>query len=143
VTDVDVSVEESPDQSPTVVVPVVQNDIAVLMPVITELVEKVTRLESAVIQTNEEVAEVAVEASVAEVIAENAQDTADLALEIAADAERDALEATELVLETAEETGVLDTVLEETDTSIVPDVTPRRSHWLFRSMDEWKQKISA
>lgn len=137
---VEVEAEEQASDAPPVVVidsGADDGDTRLLM----ELTERVVRtearlddIESAVFRAADTAAAALDTASTAIDVAVEADATADTALELAN-------EVAEIAIVTAEETGVVDIVAEETAGDVIPDVTPRKPHWLFRSKEDWRQEI--
>lgn len=140
--DVTVEVETEPQAEATAPVVIVDSspdtgDTQILM----DIAERIARIESRV-----DLLESAT--TTAEIVSDGAQATADAALSIAIDAADTAgtaldlaNEVAEVAVETAEQTGVAEIVAEETVGDIIPDVTPRKPHWLFRSRDDWRREI--
>ena len=142
-TDVEVSVDESAGQEPSPTVIVVEDDSSETLPTVIDLVERITRLEGRVTDVESRAFTAEITAESAAEAASEAGDLAVTALDVAVEASELAEDAAEVAVETADETGVLPEVFEEVDSELIePDITPKRTHPLFRSISEWRGSIA-
>lgn len=142
--DVEINVDEAPEVVPAptvVVVPQSESDAVPAWAV--ALIERVSALEQSVTVTTSVVEEVANLATDAAIAADVALDASDTALSVAIDAAETADEVAEVAIATADETGVLPEVITEvTANDVIEDVTPRKTHPLFRSASEWRADLA-
>lgn len=140
--ELELSVEETaPVESPTVVVVETPAE-PTTTPLEVDLITRVTRVEDALTVMAASLDEIASRLS-------STESTADVAIEIAGDAQSTAIDALitaeevgEIAVETADETGVLPEVLQEVAPEVIDtDESPRKTHPLFRSMEEWKTRV--
>lgn len=142
-TDVEVTVDETPAQEASPAVVVVESESDATLPSVIDLVERVTRLEGRVSEVESHVFTAQMTAEAASEEASAAGDLAVTALDVAVEASELAEDAAEVAVETADETGVLPEVFEEVDSELIePDITPKRTHPLFRSISEWRGSIA-
>ena len=141
--DVEVSVDETPAQDPSPAVVVVEGESESTLPTVIDLVERMVRLEGRMdaVESRAAVADFTAQEAVAD--AQSAGELAVTAIEIASEAETLAEEVAEIALETADETGVLPEVFEEVDPQVIePDVSPQKTHWLYRTREEWRSALA-
>jgi len=141
--DVEVSVDETPAQDPSPAVVVVEGESESTLPTVIGLVERMVRLEGRMDAVESRAMTAEFKAEDAALDAQSAGELAVTALEVASEAETLAEEVAEIAVETADETGVLPEVFEEVDPQVVePDVSPRKTHWLYRDLSEWRSSLA-
>lgn len=141
--DVEVSVDETPGETPVAPVVVVESESEATLPTVIDLVERMTRLEGRMDAVESVAANAQATADFAEVSANDAGSLAIDALVTADNAAEIAEQAAEVAVETANETGVLPEVFAEVDADLIePDETPKKTHWLYRDLNEWKAAMA-